>query len=106
PISTKLGLRGWPAAAEDVIVARDLILAELTGARYHLAHASTLGAVRMLREAKARGLRVSAEVTPHHLLLGDDAMLTYDTACKVNPPLRSEEHRAALLDALRDGTID
>jgi dihydroorotase len=105
-LSTKLGLRGWPAAAEDVIVARDLILAELTGARYHVAHVSTAGSVRLLREAKSRGLRVSAEVTPHHLVLGDDAMITYDTACKVNPPLRSEEHRAAVVDALRDGTID
>lgn len=104
--STQLGLRGWPRAAEDVIVARDLILAELTGARYHVAHISSLGAVRLLREAKARGLRVSAEVTPHHLTFTDEALLSYDTYCKVNPPLREEADREALLEALADGTID
>lgn len=105
-ISARLGLRGWPREAEDIIVARDLILAEATGARYHVAHISSLGSVRLLREAKARGLRVSAEVTPHHLLLTDAALLGYNTACKVNPPLRTEEDREALLEALRDGTID
>lgn len=104
--STELGLRGWPRAAEDIIVARDLILAEVTGARYHVAHISSLGAVRLLREAKSRGLRVSAEVTPHHLLFTDEALLSYDTYCKVNPPLREEEDRAALREALADGTID
>jgi len=105
-ISTRLGLAGWPRAAEDVIVARDLILAELTGARYHVAHVSSLGAIRLLREAKARGLKVSAEVTPHHLSLTDEAVLGYNTACKVNPPLREDEDREALQEALRDGTID
>ena len=104
--STQLGLRGWPRAAEDIIVARDLILAELTGARYHVAHISSLGAVRLIREAKSRGLRVSAEVTPHHLLFTDDALLSYDTYCKVNPPLREAEDREALLEGLADGTID
>jgi dihydroorotase len=104
--STQLGLRGWPRAAEDVIVARDLILAETTGARYHVAHISSMGAVRLIREAKSRGLRVSAEVTPHHLLFTDEALLSYDTYCKVNPPLREEEDRAALREALADGTID
>ncbi|MCG8557473.1 MAG: dihydroorotase [Proteobacteria bacterium] len=104
--STQLGMRGWPREAEDIIVARDLILAEMTGARYHVAHASSLGTVRLLREAKARGLHVSAEVTPHHLLLSEDAVVGYDTACKVNPPLRSEADRDALREALRDGTID
>jgi dihydroorotase len=104
--STQLGLRGWPRAAEDVIVARDLVLAETTGARYHVAHISSMGAVRLIREAKSRGLRVSAEVTPHHLLFTDEALLSYDTYCKVNPPLREEEDRAALLEALADGTID
>lgn len=104
--STQLGLRGWPRAAEDVIVARDLILAETTGARYHVAHISSLGAVRLIREAKSRGLRVSAEVTPHHLLFTDEALLGYDTYCKVNPPLRQEEDRAALREAIADGTID
>jgi dihydroorotase len=105
-ISTELGLSGWPRAAEDVIVARDLILAEITGARYHVAHVSSLGAVRLLSEAKSRGLRVSAEVTPHHLTLTHETLLGYDTACKVNPPLREAEDREALRRALQDGTID
>lgn len=105
-IATRLGLRGWPRVAEDIIVARDLLLAELTGARYHVAHVSSLGSVRLLREAKARGLNVSAEVTPHHLLLTEANVLGYNTACKVNPPLRSDEDRAALHEALADGTID
>ena len=104
--STQLGLRGWPRAAEDIIVARDLILAETTGARYHVAHISSLGAVRLVREAKSRGLRVSAEVTPHHLLFTDESLLSYDTYCKVNPPLREQEDRGALREALADGTID
>jgi dihydroorotase len=105
-VSTRLGLKGWPREAEDIIVARDLILAERTGCRYHVAHISSLGAVRLLREAKSRGLRVSAEVTPHHLSLTDEALLGYDTHCKVNPPLRTDEDRAALREALADGTID
>jgi dihydroorotase len=104
--STQLGLRGWPRAAEDIIVARDLILAETTGARYHVAHISSFGAVRLIREAKSRGLRVSAEVTPHHLLFTDEALLSYDTYCKVNPPLREAEDLEALREALADGTID
>jgi dihydroorotase len=105
-VSTRLGLAGWPRAAEDVIVARDLILAEATRARYHVAHVSSLGAVRLLREAKSRGLSVSAEVTPHHLLLDHSALLGFDTACKVNPPLREPEDIEALRTALKDGTID
>ncbi|HVY49627.1 MAG TPA: dihydroorotase, partial [Minicystis sp.] len=105
-VSTRLGLRGWPRVAEDAIVARDVLLAETTGARYHVAHVSSLGAVRILREAKARGIAVTAEVTPHHLLLTDEALLGYDTACKVNPPLREPEDREALQRALADGTID
>lgn len=105
-VSTKLGLRGWPRVAEDVIVARDVILAEYTKARYHVAHVSTLGAVRILREAKSRGIKVTAEVTPHHLLLTDAALIGYDTACKVNPPLREDEDVACLREALADGTID
>ena len=105
-ISSRLGLRGWPRVAEDIIVARDVLLAEYTRARYHVAHVSTLGAVRILREAKSRGLTVSAEVTPHHLLLTDASLLGYDTACKVNPPLRSDEDVAAVRAALADGTID
>jgi dihydroorotase len=105
-ISSKLGLRGWPRVAEDIIVARDVLLAEATGARYHVAHVSTLGAVRILREAKSRGIAVTAEVTPHHLLLTDAALLGYDTGCKVNPPLRERADVEALTAALADGTID
>jgi dihydroorotase len=105
-ISTRLGLRGWPRIAEDIIVARDVLLAEYTGAKYHVAHVSTLGAVRILREAKSRGIRVTAEVTPHHLLLTDQKLLGYDTACKVNPPLREDADLLALREALADGTID
>jgi dihydroorotase len=106
-VSTRLGLRGWPRVAEDIIVARDLLLTEAVGgARYHVAHISSMGAVRLIREAKARGLAVTAEVTPHHLTLTDEAVLGYNTFCKVNPPLRSEEDRQALIDAVKDGTID
>jgi dihydroorotase len=105
-VSTRLGLRGWPRVAEDIIVARDVLLAEVTGARYHVAHVSSMGAVRILREAKSRGLPVTAEVTPHHLLLTDAALIGYDTACKVNPPLRTADDVAALRSALADGTID
>jgi dihydroorotase len=107
-VSTRLGLRGWPRVAEDVIVARDVLLADYVGARYHVAHVSTAGAARLLREAKSRGGRatISAEVTPHHLLLTHEALLGYDTACKVNPPLREAEDVEALRRALVDGTID
>jgi len=105
-VSTRLGLRGWPRVAEDIIVARDLMLAEYTGARYHVAHASTEGTVRLLREAKSRGLSVTAEVTPHHLLLTHEAVGLYDTACKVNPPLREARDVEALRAGLADGTID
>jgi dihydroorotase len=105
-ISAQLGLRGWPRIAEDVIVARDILLAEYVDARYHVAHVSTLGAARLVREAKQRHIQVTCEVTPHHLLLTDAALLGYDTACKVNPPLREESDVAALREALADGTID
>ncbi len=105
-ISTRLGLRGWPRVAEDIIVARDVLLAEATGARYHVAHLSSFGAVRILREAKSRGISVTAEVTPHHLTLTDASVLGYDTACKVNPPLREQADVDALIEALNDGTID
>jgi dihydroorotase len=105
-ISTKLGLRGWPRVAEDVIVARDILLAEDAGARYHVAHLSTRGAARLVAEGKSRGIAVTAEVTPHHLLLTDEAVLGYRTACKVNPPLREGEDVEALRRALADGTID
>jgi dihydroorotase len=106
--ATRLGLKGIPSQAEDVMVLRDLALAELTGGRLHLAHLSTAGAVRALREAKRRGLRVTAEVTPHHLALTDEdvARSGYDTSFKMNPPLRSRADRDALRQALADGTID
>jgi len=105
-VSARLGLRGWPRVAEDVIIARDILLTEYTKARYHAAHVSTLGAVRILREAKSRGIDATAEVTPHHLLLTDASVIGYDTACKVNPPLREAEDVEALRAALADGTID
>jgi dihydroorotase len=105
-VSARLGLRGWPRVAEDVIIARDVLLAEYTRARYHAAHISTLGAVRIMREAKSRGIDATAEVTPHHLLLTDASVIGYDTACKVNPPLREPEDVDALRRALADGTID
>ncbi len=105
-VSARLGLRGWPRVAEDVIVARDVLLAEAARARYHVAHVSSMGAVRILREAKSRGIAVTAEVTPHHLLLTHAALLGYDTGCKVNPPLRADEDVAAVREALADGTID
>jgi len=105
-ISTRLGLRGWPRIAEDIIVARDVLLAEYTDSRYHVAHLSTLGAARIVREAKSRGIKVTCEVTPHHLTLTHELLLGYDTACKVNPPLREAEDVEALILALADGTID
>jgi dihydroorotase len=105
-VSTELGLPGVPAAAEDVMVARDIILAELTGAHVHIAHLSTAGAVRLVREAKARGVRVTAEVTPHHLVLTEEAVRTFDPNTKMAPPLRSKRDLEALLEALEDGTID
>jgi len=105
-ISTILGLRGIPRAAEEIHVARDIILAEMTGARLHIAHVSSAGSVRLIREAKQRGVRVTAEVTPHHLCLTDEAVMTFDTNTKVNPPLRTPEDVDALCDGLRDGTID
>jgi len=105
-VSAQLGLKGWPRVAEDIIIARDVLLAEYTSARYHAAHISTFGAARIIAEAKSRGLPVTAEVTPHHLLLTDGAVVGYDTACRVNPPLREEQDVAALRRALADGTID
>ncbi len=105
-VSTELGLFGRPAAAEEVMVARDCCLAELTGAHVHIAHVSTVGAVRLVKEAKARGIRVSAEVTPHHLLLTEEAVRGYDPNTKMNPPLRTKRDQEALLEALADGTID
>jgi dihydroorotase len=105
-VSTELGIAGVPAAAEDIMVARDIVLAELTGAHVHIAHLSTAGAVRLVREAKARGVRVTAEVTPHHLLLTEEAVRSFDANAKMNPPLRTKRDTDVLLEALVDGTID
>lgn len=105
-VATELGLRGIPSVSEAVMVARDLLLAELTGARLHIAHVSAAESVRLIREAKIRGVRVSCEVTPHHLALTEDAIRGFDTNAKMNPPLRSETDRRALLEGLQDGTID
>jgi dihydroorotase len=105
-VSTELGLSGIPAAAEDVMVARDIVLAELTGAHVHIAHVSSAGAVRLVRDAKARGVRVTAEVTPHHLLLTDEAVRSWDGNMKMAPPLRTKRDVEALIEALVDGTID
>ncbi len=104
--STRLGLKGIPAAAEETMVSRDLILAEMTGGKYHVAHLSTRRSVEMVRAAKVRGLRISAEVTPHHFTLTDAAVAEYDTNAKMNPPLRTADDVDAVLDGIRDGTID
>jgi dihydroorotase len=104
--STLLGLDGIPSAAEDVHVARDIIIAELTGAHLHIAHVSTAGAVNLIRQAKRRGIHVTAEVTPHHLCLTDDAVKEFDTNVKVKPPLRTRDDVDALIEGLKDGTID
>ncbi len=106
PAATRAGLRGQPPAAESVMVARDLELVQWTGARYHVAHISTAASVRAVREAKRRGLPVTAEVTPHHLTLTDVACCSYDTSTKCAPPLRGEADRQAVREALADGTID
>jgi dihydroorotase len=105
-MSVKLGLKGWPNAAEDLIVARNCILSEYTGAHIHMQHVSSRNAIEVLRRAKSRGVRVTAEACPHHLALTDDALATYDTHFKMNPPLRTEEDRVALIAGLRDGTLD
>jgi dihydroorotase len=101
-----LGLRGLPAAAEEIIVERDVALSGLTGSPVHLAHLSSRGAIRAVRDGKARGVRVSCEVTPHHLTLTDDRLAGYDTNYKMNPPLREAADLDTLLDGVRDGTID
>jgi dihydroorotase len=105
-VSTDLGLRGIPAAAEEIMVARDVALAELTGHRVHIAHVSTAAAVRLLRDAKARGVPVTGEVTPHHLLLTDEALRAYDANAKMAPPLRGKKDVEACREALADGTLD
>ncbi len=105
-VSTELGLRGRPAVSEDALVARDLLLAEATGGHLHVGHVSSAGTVALIRDARARGVRVTAEVTPHHLVLQHEALRSYDTQLKVNPPIRSEEDRLALIAGLSDGTLD
>jgi len=104
--STILGLRGIPNASEEVMVSRDITLAELTGAHLHIAHVSTAGAVRLIRDAKKRGVNVTAEATPHHFSLTDKVVLNYDTNAKVNPPIRGENDVEAIKEGLKDGTID
>lgn len=104
--STLLGLKGIPTQAEEVIVARDIKLAELTGGKIHIAHVSTQGSVELIGEAKKKGISVTCEVTPHHLVLTDEALVDYDTNLKVNPPLRSDQDQKALIEGLRDGIID
>ena len=105
-VSSQLGLAGWPAIAEESIIARDILLAHSIGSRLHICHLSTKGSVEIIRWAKSQGMQVTAEVTPHHLLLTDETARTYDPIYKVNPPLRTDEDVKALRAALADGTID
>ena len=105
-LSSELGLKGWPAVAEESIIARDVLLAEHTGARLHICHLSTAGSVEVVRWAKARGVQVTAEVTPHHLILTDELVRSYDPRYKVNPPLRRDADVRALRQAVADGVID
>ena len=105
-VSTELGFKGIPAASESVIVARDLLLAELTGGHYHVAHVSTAEAIQLVREAKRKGLRVTCEAAPHHFALSDEAVRGFDTNTKMSPPLRSNRHVEAVKAGLRDGTVD
>jgi dihydroorotase len=104
--STRLGLAGMPSAAEESMVARDIALADLTGARLHIAHVSTAGSVDLIRAAKRKGVRVTAEVTPHHLTLTEEKVMGYDTNAKVNPPLRKMKDIQALIQGLKDNVID
>ena len=105
-VSSRLGLKGWPAVAEEAIIARDVLLADHVGSRIHICHLTTAGGVEIVRWAKARGIQVSAEVTPHHLLLTDEMANSFDPIFKVNPPLRQEHDVMALREGLADGTID
>jgi len=104
--STLLGLPGWPSAGEEAIVMRNVLLAELCDHQVHCQHISAAGSVRILREARARGVKISGEVCPHHIALTDDAIQNFDTNCKMNPPLRAKEDVAALLEGIADGTLD
>ncbi|MGA1687976.1 MAG: dihydroorotase [Pontimonas sp.] len=106
PLAAALGLAGWPAVAEESIIARDVLLAESVGARLHVCHVSTAGSIEVIRWAKARGISVTAEVTPHHLLLTEELVSTFDPLFKVNPPLRRQEDVLALREAVASGVID
>lgn len=105
-VSTSIGIRGIPTAAEDIMIARDIILSEYLNIPVHICHVSTKGGVRMIREAKARGVKVTAETCPHYFTLTDDMCETYDTNFKMHPPLRTEEHKQAIIEGIKDGTID
>lgn len=105
-VSTRLGLRGIPREAEDIMIARDLMLARLTGGRLHIAHVSTVGGVELIRRAKEEGINVTAETCPHYFTLTEEAVSDYNTNAKVNPPLRTEEDVIAIIEGLKDGTID
>ena len=105
-VSAMLGMKGRPAVAEDIAVSRDILLAEYTNARIHIAHISSKGAVELVRQAKKRGVKVTAEVTPHHLTLTDEEIKNFNVAAKVCPPLRSKDHVQAMIEGLKDGTID
>ncbi|HVF19299.1 MAG TPA: dihydroorotase [Mycobacteriales bacterium] len=105
-VSAQLGLAGWPGVAEEAVIARDVLLAQHVGSRLHVCHVSTRGSVEIIRAAKARGVDVTAEVTPHHLMLTDERATTYDPVFKVNPPLRTADDVSALREGLADGTID
>jgi dihydroorotase len=105
-VSTRLGLRGWPNAAEDLIVARNVILSTYTGAHIHLQHISSRNSVEIIRRAKQRGVQITAEATPHHIALTDEALAGYDTNFKMNPPLRTEDDRLEIIAGLREGVID
>ena len=104
--STLLGMSGIPAASEETLVARDVILARMTGSHLHVAHLSTAGAIDAVRRAREEGVHVTCEVTPHHIALGDDAVQSFSTNLKMNPPLRSKEHREAIFEGIADGTVD
>ncbi|HTX18561.1 MAG TPA: dihydroorotase [Bacteroidota bacterium] len=105
-VSTELGLPGIPPVAEEIMISRDILLTEYTGALYHVAHMSTAGSVRLVREAKKKGIRITCEVTPHHFSLSDDAVRSFDTNTKMNPPLRTQRDIEAIFEGLRDGTVD
>lgn len=105
-VSTKLGLKGIPGASEEVMIARDIILSEITGAHIHICHVSTAGSVRLIRDAKKRGVKITAEAAPHHFTLTDEAVVDYNTNAKMNPPLRTQKDVKAIIKALKDDTID